>query len=60
MGNVYGYCKDCKMELVSRDFYYGPPEICEGCFDAIMADEIEDCTPVICIAELWKEKDTQS
>jgi hypothetical protein len=28
--SIYGYCENCKMELTSRDQYFGPPELCVG------------------------------
>ncbi len=32
-------CTNCQMELTYRDRKFGPPELCEGCFDLEMNEE---------------------
>ena len=51
--SIYGYCKECKMELTSRDQHFGPAGICEGCFDLEMGED-DDFVMVIDMPELWK------
>ena len=56
--SIYGHCENCQMELVNRDSKVGtPPGICESCFTLEMNEEPEIYTPVIDIAELWKNED---
>ena len=54
--SIYGYCKKCKIQLVSRDAKVAPPGICEGCFTLEMNEESEIYTPVIDISELWRNE----